>query len=92
MIFGSFGSFVSDGADPHDVDVFLLMNDDFDVDQLAPNQRLVFENASAQSLFGASVWVRRMAAFPSEAELISGWGIKRDGSVRGIVELSEEQT
>lgn len=88
-----FGSFVSQKPDPNDVDVFLVMDDAFEVAALPSNQRLVFENASAQSHFGASVfWVRRMAAYPSEEEAVSGWGIKRDGTVRGIVELSKEKT
>jgi predicted nucleotidyltransferase len=88
-----FGSFVTEKAVPNDVDPFLVMDDAFDLNALAGEARIVFEHGSAQAHFGASVfWVRRSACFPSEAEMISGWGLKRDGSVRGIVEITEEIT
>ena len=85
-----FGSFVTAKLDPNDIDVFLVMSDDFDVGRLSLPQKLVFEHAAAQAKFGASVfWVRRAAAHPSVEELISGWGITRDGTVRGIVTIVE---
>jgi hypothetical protein len=66
------------------------MSDDFDVGSLAIGQRLLFENAHAQAHFGGSVfWLRRVAAFPSIEEVIAGWGVKRNRSSRGIVELFE---
>jgi predicted nucleotidyltransferase len=86
-----FGSFVSDKAAPNDVDLFLVMEDTFDLSQIHGQARLLFDHAVAQAHFGASVfWVRRMSCFPSEAEMVLGWGMKRDGSARGIVELVKE--
>jgi hypothetical protein len=88
-----FGSFVSDKPDPDDVDVFLIMKDTFDLNAVTGEARLVFEHSAAQAHFGASVfWVTRASCFPSEAEMVSGWSLKRDGSVRGIVEVTKEQS
>lgn len=86
-----FGSFVTAKAEPNDVDVFLLMEDSFDFGQLTGETRLLFEHASAQAHFGASVfWLRRMAAFLGEHATIEHWQIKRDGGQRGIVEIIRE--
>ena len=42
----------------------------------------------AQAVYGASVfWVRRAAAYPNVEELLAGWGITREGTTRGIVEI-----
>jgi hypothetical protein len=57
-----FGSFVTAKLLPNDVDVFLLMEDTFDVSQLTREARLLFEHMVAQTRFGASVfWLRRLA-------------------------------
>ena len=86
-----FGSFVSDKPEPNDVDLFLVMEDTFDLAKVSGEARLVFDHSAAQAHFGASIfWVRRASCFPSEAEMVSGWSLKRDGSARGIVELMKE--
>jgi len=83
-----FGSFVTDKPEPNDVDVILLMDDAFDVDQTVGEAKLLFEHAAANAHFGASVfWVRRLAAFGGEQAMVEHWQIKRDGSLRGIVEV-----
>lgn len=52
--------------------------------------RLIFDHAAAQAHFGASVfWLRGLAALPNEEESIASWQIKRDGTRRGIVEITE---
>jgi hypothetical protein len=51
-----FGSFVTAKPFPNDVDVFLLMEDTFDVSQLTGEARLLFEHAVAQTRFGTSVF------------------------------------
>jgi len=62
-----FGSFVTAKPNPNDVDVFLLMDDAFDVGQMAGETRLLFDHAAAQAHFGASVfWLRRLAALGGE--------------------------
>ena len=86
-----FGSFLSGKAEPNDVDVFLVMEDNFALDDVSGEARLVFDNAFAQAHFGASVfWVRRSACFPNETEMVSGWKQKRDGNYRGIAEVLKE--
>jgi hypothetical protein len=51
-----FGSFVTVKPEPNDVDVFLVMQDTFELDQLAGEARLVFDHPVAQAHFGASVF------------------------------------
>ncbi len=64
-----FGSFVTDKPEPNDVDVFILMEDSFDVSQLTGEAQVLFDHAAAQSHFGASVfWIRRLAAINGEQE------------------------
>ena len=88
-----FGSFVSAKREPADVDVFLLMEDTFDMGQLTGEARVLFDHAAAQAHFGASVfWLRRLAALGGEEQTIAGWQIKRDGTCRGIIEIVKEQT
>ncbi|MCB1233073.1 MAG: hypothetical protein KDN19_22710 [Verrucomicrobiae bacterium] len=83
-----FGSFVSTKAEPNDVDIFLLMNDEFDVASLEGETKLLFDHRIAQEHFGASVfWVRRLAALGGEDTVIEDWQFKRDGKRRGIVEI-----
>jgi hypothetical protein len=87
-----FGSFVSAKREPADVDVFLLMEDKFDMGQLTGEARVLFDHAAAQAHFGASVfWLRRLAVLGAEEQAIAGWQIKRDGTHRGIIEIVEEQ-
>jgi hypothetical protein len=88
-----FGSFVSAKREPADVDVFLLMEDTFDMGRLTGEARILFDHAAAQAHFGASVfWLRRLAALGGEEQFIAGWQIKRDGTLRGIIEIVEEPT
>lgn len=86
-----FGSFVSAKREPADVDVFFLMEDTFNLGRLTGEAQILFDHAAAQAHFGASVfWMRRLAAFGGEEQFIAGWQIKRDGTLRGIIEIVEE--
>ena len=86
-----FGSFVTAKLVPNDVDIFLLMEDTFDVSQLIGEARLLFDHAVARTRFGASVfWLRRMALLDDEQTTLSLWHITREGSYRGIVEIIPE--
>ncbi len=70
-----FGSFVTDKPEPNDVDVFLVMDDEFDSASLSGQAALVFDHAAADAHFGASVfWVRRVAALGGEKGLRSSTG------------------
>ena len=86
-----FGSFITAKEEPNDVDIFMIMDDGFDVTTAGGDARLLFEHAVAQSHFGCSVfWVRRLAALGGEQAAIEDWQIKRDGTERGIVEITGE--
>src|SRR5689334_16630627 len=62
-----FGSFITSKPEPNDVDVFLPMEDDFDVGAVAGEAGLVFDHGRAQTQFGASVfWIRRLASLGGE--------------------------
>lgn len=89
-----FGSFVTSKEDPNDVDVFMLMEDGFDMRTLAGDARILFgDHLVAQNNFGASVfWLRRLAALSGERSTIEDWQFKRDRSQRGILEIIAEAT
>lgn len=83
-----FGSFVSNNPHPNDVDVFLVMSNAFDLEAVTGETRLVFDHGMAQAHFGASIfWLREISALPNIEASIAGWEVKRDGSVRGLVEI-----
>jgi predicted nucleotidyltransferase len=83
-----FGSFVTDKPEPNDVDIFIIMEDDFDARTLTGEAQILFDHLRCHAYFGASVfWVRRIAALGGEQSAIEDWQIKRDGSKRGIVEV-----
>ena len=83
-----FGSFISDKPEPNDVDVFLLMEDTFDVSILTGQLGLLFQHGTAQDYFGGSVfWLRRVAALGDEESAVTQWQVKRDGATRGLVEI-----
>ena len=84
-----FGSFITAKTEPNDVDIFLLMNDDFDVSKVTGEAAILFDHLAAQNYEGASVfWVRRAGALGGEQAMIEDWQIKRDGTRRGIVEVT----
>jgi len=87
-----FGSFVTTKPDPNDVDVIMLMENDFDAGLLTGESRLLFDHSAADTFFGASVfWLRRTAAFGGEQATLEYWQTKRDGNLRGIIEIVREQ-
>ena len=83
-----FGSFVTSKPSPGDVDIFLLMEDSFDIDQAHGDAALVFDTQKTQDVLGASIfWIRKQGIIGSEQEAVEDWQIKRDDSRRGIVEV-----
>jgi len=88
-----FGSFVTAKHDPNDVDIFLLMEDAFDTNQVTGEAAIIFDHTATQNIEGASVfWIRRMAAIGGEEKAMEHWQIKRDKTKRGIVEvISDDQ-
>lgn len=89
-----FGSYVTAKAAPNDVDIILVMTDDFEVAECDEQTQPLFDHVRAQQVFGASVFSVRPSTvlLVSVDEFISYWQIKRDQSRHGIVEVvSEEQ-
>ena len=87
-----FGSYVSTKAEPNDVDVILIMKDSF-VPRACPSECAgLFDHSIAQARYGASIFWARPSAMLLEPldEFIAAWQVKRDGSLRGIVEVIEE--
>ena len=83
-----FGSFVTAKPIPGDVDIFLLMEDSFDANQVSGEAALIFDNEKAQNVLEASIfWIRKLAAIGGEQEAVEYWQIKRDNTRRGIVEV-----
>ena len=84
-----FGSFVTAKPDPGDVDVFMVMDDTFDLHRLSREEGVVFEHMFAHNYEGASVfWIRRSSILDSEQETVEHWQYKRDKTKRGIVEVT----
>jgi hypothetical protein len=84
-----FGSYVSDVAEPNDVDVILVMRSDFVVENCPADSQVLFDHARADKELGASVfWVRpdMLLGEPLE-QFLAHWERKRDGRCRGIVEV-----
>jgi len=83
-----FGSFVTSKPEPNDVDIFILMQDTFDVSQVTGAASVVFRQSTAQNWLGTSIfWLRRFATIGGEQAAIEDWQFKRDGTRRGIVEV-----
>jgi hypothetical protein len=69
-----FGSYVTENPSPNDVDVFLVMARDFNVDDSSGATRGVFSHAQAETELGASVfWASRGVSQAALDDLIEGW-------------------
>ena len=73
----------------NDVEVILVMDDEFRLEHCPIEARGLFDHATAQARYGASIfWVRPGLLLGETIEdFVSHWQIKRDGSKRGIVEV-----
>jgi Family of unknown function (DUF6932) len=85
-----FGSYVTAKTEPRDVDIVLVMKDDFDVEKCEASGQPLFDHNRADLQFGASVfWIRPAMLLLDEPleSFIARWQIKRDGGRRGILEI-----
>jgi hypothetical protein len=84
-----FGSYITAKQVPRDVDVILVMKDDFSPAECDEQTRVVFDHAQAETRLGASVfWLSPCVLLRGSLEdFLLGWGTKRDLSRRGIVEV-----
>ena len=88
-----FGSYVTAKPAPNDIDIILLMRDDFAVAECDEHTQPLFDHLRAQQIFGASVFSVRAstALLATVDEFISYWQIKRDQSKRGIIDVRLEE-
>jgi predicted nucleotidyltransferase len=84
-----FGSFVTSKLQPNDVDVILVMRDEFRLEACPEAAKLLFDHAKAEQNLGASVFWIRPGLLISDTldQFIQRWQLKRDGGRRGIVEV-----
>jgi hypothetical protein len=87
-----FGSFVTQKPSPNDVDVILVMDDGFELRQCDDETLVIFDHERAQREIGASVfWIRPgLLINDSLEEFIMRWQRKRDGGLRGVVEVKND--
>lgn len=84
-----FGSYITAKSDPNDVDIVLVMRDNFRVTACDEETRRLFDHQQADKELGASIfWTRpALLIFETLDEFIAYWQIKRDKTHRGIVEV-----
>jgi hypothetical protein len=84
-----FGSFVTAKEEPNDVDVFMIMDDEFDAANVPETAWPLFRHAEADREFGASVfWISASGALGGEQSALEDWQVKRDRGRRDIVEIT----
>lgn len=84
-----FGSYVTDASEPNDVDVVLVMRNEFRSENCPAEAALLFDHKRANDELGASVfWIRpeMLLGEPLE-EFVAFWQTTRGGRRRGIVEI-----
>jgi len=86
-----YGSFVTAKPEPNDVDVVLMMKDQFRTDDLQGDVRILLDHQRATQILGASIfWIRPgMLIGITLDDFVINWQTKRDGTKRGIVEVVE---
>lgn len=82
------GSFVTAKPAPGDIDILLVMNEDFEVDQIPELTREIFESARAKLRFEADVfWARASIGDEVLQMWLDTYQTSRTFHRRGIVEL-----
>ncbi len=84
-----FGSYVTEKAAPNDVDVILIMLDDFRMEACDNVTLALFDHDRADSEMGASIfWARPTMLFlETVEEFVAGWQKTREQTQRGIIEV-----
>lgn len=84
-----FGSYVTAKEQPNDVDIILVMRDDFREPDCNEETSRVFRHAQAATEFGASVfWTTPSGIVRGTVDdFLAHWQSKRDLTRRGIVEV-----
>jgi hypothetical protein len=87
-----FGSYVTGKHDPNDVDIILVMRDDFREQDYTDDVLPVLDHYRCQRELGASVFWLRSGAVLLETvdEFVAHWQVTRELGRRGIVEVVAE--
>jgi hypothetical protein len=85
-----FGSFVSAAPAPRDIDLVLVMAREFRLEDCPRESQTLFSHADAEARYGASIfWLREgMLGEAAMCEFLLAWQTKRDGALRGILEVA----
>lgn len=85
-----FGSYITAKREPNDVDIILVMDEDFRPSESPLETRGLFDHAVAQARYDANVlWMKPSVLIGDTMdEFVAHWQVKRDGSRRGIVEVA----
>ncbi len=88
-----FGSYITAEPNPNDIDIILIMRDDFLLPECDVETSPVFHHLQAQAELGASVFWTAPSGVLLETvnQFVAHWQIKRDESRHGIVEISREE-
>lgn len=82
------GSYISDKAEPGDVDIFLVMAADFLVETCEADVQAAFDGERAEKELGATIlWTREDVPAELLEMFLDQWQIGRGGVRRGIVEV-----
>ena len=82
------GSFVTSKPAPKDLDILLIMDEDFEVERIALPSRAVFDSVRAKLLFESDVFWARASIGEEVLHLwLETYQTSRDFRKRGIVEL-----
>lgn len=86
-----FGSYVTSKPAPGDIDIILIMRDDFREPDYSKELLPVLDHQRAQRELGASIfWIRSGSILlESVDEFVAHWQTKRDLTRRGIIEIVE---
>jgi hypothetical protein len=82
------GSFVTTKPAPNDLDILLIMDEDFEVERIAPPAQEIFDSTRAKLRFEADVFWARVSIGPEVLEMwLETYQTSRTFRKRGIVEL-----
>jgi hypothetical protein len=82
------GSFVTGKPAPRDLDILLIMSEDFEVDRLGASVQAVFDSTRAKLLFESDVfWARASIGDEVLDVWLDTYQTSRSFRKRGIVEL-----
>jgi hypothetical protein len=82
------GSFVTAKPSPRDLDILLIMSDDFEVEQMSASAQVVFDSTRAKLQFESDVFWARASIGQEVLDLwLDTYQTSRSFRKRGIVEL-----